>query len=692
MKKFYSLVIVTCLVVASTKSFAQGTWTWMSGPNSTNQTAVFGTQGVPSVNNRPAADYSPYCWTDLDGNFWLFGGKIGYADMWKFNPNTLEWTWVQGSGALNVPISAGTQGIPSPTNTPGTRGYSGLTWVDGIGDLWLFGGYSPTSYYLSDLWRFNIATNEWTFMSGSLTNPIATYATLGVPDSISWPGSRIEVGNGWKDVNGKFWLYGGQHFYPAFKADMWMYDPSTNEWTWQSGSSGSTVDLPVYDASNVFSPTVTPGSIRPYSMWVDNDGIFWLFGGWTEQGNDGDLWKYDPTINQWAWVNGSQTNNSASVGGVACETDSTFYPGARCENRAVWKDNNDNLWMYGGFIYTLAGTGPVYSDMWTYFKSCNQWSRMQNGNYSDALPVYGTMGVPDVNNRPGWKMGTAHWQDTTGNFWMWGGFSNITDTIYTSDVWRYTPDLVCVAANSPCLPAIQPQANIQPISTKICPDSCIAFGNASMDATSYEWFFNGATPNYSTDEFPSNICYATSGLYDVMLVVHNGSLSDTVIISNLIQVYDPPAPIVVQSNDSLIITNVTGSNTYQWFYNGTIISGATNPFLIPTQNGNYSVDVSSAQGCDGSDDLQVLNVGINSLVALQFQLSPNPAEEIVTINTNTFHQVDLKLFNTLGQIVVDAEIMQTTNLNLSLLPPGVYYVVIKSSSDRLAKKLVITRR
>src|SRR5438045_2536708 len=110
MKTCYIVVVLICFTLISTKSFSQGMWTWMSGPNIANQLPVFGTQSVGSITNRPAADYSPYCWTDLQGNFWLYGGVKGYADMWKYDPLTNEWTWVQGNGMINVDRVAGTQG------------------------------------------------------------------------------------------------------------------------------------------------------------------------------------------------------------------------------------------------------------------------------------------------------------------------------------------------------------------------------------------------------------------------------------------------------------------------------------------------------------------------------------------------------------------------------------------------------
>ncbi len=57
--------------------YAQGgTWTWISGDSMPNAPGVYGTQGVPSINNHPPAVYEPCEWKDKQGNFWIYGGVI----------------------------------------------------------------------------------------------------------------------------------------------------------------------------------------------------------------------------------------------------------------------------------------------------------------------------------------------------------------------------------------------------------------------------------------------------------------------------------------------------------------------------------------------------------------------------------------------------------------------------------------
>jgi N-acetylneuraminic acid mutarotase len=148
-------------------------WTWVSGSNTTKQRGVYGTKGVVDINNMPGARYSSVSRIDGSGNLWLFGGNgydVNYGgylnDLWKFDGT--NWTWVSGSNVADQSGVYGTKGVAAPGNVPGGR-HSSISWIDGYGNLWLFGGIgyaaSGSHGYLNDLWKFD-GTN-WTWVSGS---------------------------------------------------------------------------------------------------------------------------------------------------------------------------------------------------------------------------------------------------------------------------------------------------------------------------------------------------------------------------------------------------------------------------------------------------------------------------------------------------------------------------------------------
>lgn len=78
-------------------SITNNQWTWIKGANTPDATGVYGVQEVSSPGNEPGARYAGSGWTDVTGNFWLFGGfgcpatsSRGYLnDLWKFSPGSV---------------------------------------------------------------------------------------------------------------------------------------------------------------------------------------------------------------------------------------------------------------------------------------------------------------------------------------------------------------------------------------------------------------------------------------------------------------------------------------------------------------------------------------------------------------------------------------------------------------------------
>ncbi len=315
-------------------NIAAGTWTWVGGSPNANQAGVYsGTQ-------VPGARWTPVYWTDKSGNFWLFGGwgydsagNVGYLnDLWEYTGGS--WKYVAGSNLANQVGIYGTQGASAAGNAPGGR-QEAVGWTDATGNLWLFGGEGEDSVgtangILNDLWEYNIATNQWTYVTGSSTaNQTGVYGpqpVIGPPSTIgaagtvglsgtagTFPGSRWGA-TGWTDAGGNLWLFGGWGQDSTgtngngFLNDMWVYTPATvagqpGTWSWVKGSNTGNPNGSYGTLTRPYLTFVnwTPGGRRGATSWVDDNGQLWLFGG---QGYDStsasgngylnDLWRYLP--------------------------------------------------------------------------------------------------------------------------------------------------------------------------------------------------------------------------------------------------------------------------------------------------------------------------------------------------------------------------------------------------------------
>lgn len=362
-------------------------WTWMKGASTINNTGVYGTKGTEAFSNVPGARFLAVSWTDLAGNLWLFGGS-GYAtatsgqlnDLWKYNPVTNAWTWVNGDSTLNVPSIYGMQGISSAANKPGGR-FNSTTWVDASGNFWLFGGRgndnaSPfTLGNFNDLWKYDVTANQWTWVKGDNTrNSFGVYGTQGVASPANKPGGR-HGSIGWKDAVGNLWLLGGEKYLPIsgiFSSynDLWKYDPLSNQWTWMKGDDTEN-NAGVYGVQGTANPANKPGARHSGVSWTDMYGSLWLFGGQVYYSGGGgsvveakynDLWKYTPSTNQWTWIKGDNTANNYGIYGSQNIPASTNKPGARYRSLS-WMDNTGNLWLFGGSGFAASSVGSL-NDLW----------------------------------------------------------------------------------------------------------------------------------------------------------------------------------------------------------------------------------------------------------------------------------------------------------------------------------------
>ncbi|MBP9084165.1 MAG: T9SS type A sorting domain-containing protein [Bacteroidia bacterium] len=475
MKKLNTTVhIFTILFFLSLTTFSSlyaqsGLWTWVHGDSAYYTSAVYGIKGIADSSNVPPGLYAPVYWTGKDGKFWIYGGKDYnsgyYSDLWQFDPDSRMWTWVKGdSGLINQPPTFGTRGVSSPTNSPGCRGLGSPAWTDTSGNLWLYGGYvknrTGTIQYnaMNDLWKFDIQTKEWTWMQGDSVRAPRVLGTKYVSSPANTPGWKDECSDSWVDANNNFWFYGGgEDFWP--EQLLWRYSPSTNEWTWMSGSSIFTQGY--YGTKGVFDTLNYPGKRFAHTSWTGADGKFWLFGGsYTGLVYDkflNDLWCFDPMQNAWAWFAGDDSISAYGHYGPECIPADTVTPANGIEGRAAWTDQDGNLWKFGG-KYENPANAYTYNQslLWCFHMQTKSWMLVNSpvpnpNNNLDVQRQFGAIGVPDINSHPGSRCGTASFKDRNGVFYLFGGLTKTAPgplggglDITVNDMWSYEPDPACL--------------------------------------------------------------------------------------------------------------------------------------------------------------------------------------------------------------------------------------------------------
>jgi N-acetylneuraminic acid mutarotase len=125
------------------------------------------------------------------------------------------------------------------------------------------------------------------------------------------------------------------------------------------------------------------------STWSDTSGNLWLFGGNGGGAyglNFNDLWKLNPSTNEWAWMGGCALNQFViptcarqaqpdGIIGTLGVTAAANIPPSR-SGATSWTDNSGNFWLFGGSGLDSSGTPGMLNDLWEYAPSKNEWAWM----------------------------------------------------------------------------------------------------------------------------------------------------------------------------------------------------------------------------------------------------------------------------------------------------------------------------
>ncbi len=438
-------------------------WAWMGGAKvGENVIAVYGIKGVSAEENGPGTRLYGTFWNDGAGNLWGWGGRVLYnndslytQEMWRFDSTAHRWAWM--SGDVTTPASGvyGTRGTPASSNSPGARVEPvALTTPDQ--KMWLMGGMGVDVNgevgFLNDLWSYDPVSMRWTWVKGYDTaNHDGWYGSVGQTHSAYTPGGRRNA-SGWVDHEGNIWIFGGETYRSLpndrwddiLRNDLWRFDVSTGNWTWMSGGRLNQ-DRAVFGDKGVFHPDNVPGAREGACTWVDSDGNLWLFGGWgTTDENTipsplNDLWKFDVSLNQWAWMHGTKLKSERGVYGTQGLTASGNMPGAR-ENAVSWTDAEGNFWLFGGYGYGESSYIDPLNDMWKFEPAVGQWTWMHGPKMGEQGASYGVMGVADSTNVPGARFNSVGMTMPGGLLGMFGGEGLVESVSFErklSDLWLF---------------------------------------------------------------------------------------------------------------------------------------------------------------------------------------------------------------------------------------------------------------
>ncbi|MFN0173523.1 MAG: PQQ-dependent sugar dehydrogenase [Saprospiraceae bacterium] len=155
----------------------------------------------------------------------------------------------------------------------------------------------------------------------------------------------------------------------------------------------------------------------------------------------------------------------------------------------------------------------------------------------------------------------------------------------------------------------------------------------------------------------------------------------------------PILPLIESNYDSLYA--LSPCSACQWLFYGQPIPGATGMYHIATQEGIYSLQVTSPNGCQYISDEVFFLEGSSKLpnAVRRFSISPNPSEHTILLEMELEKNQSIKLYLTdSNQRQVFAKAVEGQKIvlpiDLSNLPAGTYFLTVIMENGSFVRKLV----
>lgn len=333
--------------------------------------------------------------------------------------------------------------------------------------------------------------------------------------------------------------------------------------------------------------------------------------------------------------------------------------------------------------YAATATGYYY-----YFYD---WELIAPGCTSNRVAVTGTVNqglTPGITGTTSICKGSSTTLTATGGTtYSWDtGATTAAITVSPSNTKTYT--VTATSAGCSGVATVSVAVNNIPTPTITGTTTICSGGSTTLTAS------GGGTYVWNTGATTAVLNVSPNNTRDYTVTATSNGCSGSVVTTVTVNT-TPATPTINQNGAVLTSSSATGN---QWYRNGVLIPGATNQNYTVTQNGNYTVIVTS-NGCPSSASapLNYTSTGIAQTDnAYFFNIYPNPSDGNFNVAFNVNNKADykLELRNTLGQIVYSEVLTDFTGsyskqLNVVEYGKGIYMISLTSSENETIKKVIV---
>ncbi|MBI1267412.1 MAG: T9SS type A sorting domain-containing protein [Cryomorphaceae bacterium] len=143
----------------------------------------------------------------------------------------------------------------------------------------------------------------------------------------------------------------------------------------------------------------------------------------------------------------------------------------------------------------------------------------------------------------------------------------------------------------------------------------------------------------------------TPGVYSANFFYTSGEFESSFSISDLVVFANPDQPSFSYDGTNLNCDGCDGQ-TIQWFLNGALVAGVETSSWVPTENGDYAVQISTTDGCSAiSETENVIVIGVYEAAFRSLNLYPNPFEDTFIIDGDNTLLIEIYVYDLTGRIV-----------------------------------------
>jgi PKD repeat protein len=270
------------------------------------------------------------------------------------------------------------------------------------------------------------------------------------------------------------------------------------------------------------------------------------------------------------------------------------------------------------------------------------------------------------------------------------GSSGATQTTLAAAIYTVTVTDINLCSKTTTVSISQPASALGVSISSIKGVTCKG-NDGSVAATA-----NGGTPLYtytwSMSKVGSTVNGLSTGAFTVTVTDAKGCTSITNGSVTLAPLFKP----TISAN----VNQLTASPgvTYQWYRNGSLISGGTSQVYNATLTGDYTVTETDANGCTGTSAITTITITatINNVDQTGIDVYPNPTNGSlnVIINGNKNESMNISIADITGKLIY-AELVNVIAgknlyaIDLAKYKVGIYTLRAVSGESLITKKIIV---